>query len=222
MSSDAAVRLLASVPLFADLDEAELMLIARLLKPATFRSGNYLCRQGQAGDCMYMIQSGEADVLVRGQDGKELRVAKLRAGDIAGELNMIDGTARGADVVAGGLVKTFRLERDTLSQMRARFHPAAFKILRRIGLTICRRIRGVNDIVGDSIRKPQQAVAPQAPQAQPLGQAPGQSQAKSGTTGIRADSWDDFRKKYRKLSAKQEREQNRGFWTGVMGKLVGG
>ena len=48
MSSDAAVRLLASVPLFADLDEAELMLIARLLKPATFRSGNYLCRQGQA------------------------------------------------------------------------------------------------------------------------------------------------------------------------------
>ena len=51
----------------------------------TFSKGEYLFHQGKEGDTMYVILEGEVDILVN-----DIVVATFRAGDIFGEMALID------------------------------------------------------------------------------------------------------------------------------------
>ena len=61
----------------------------------TFTAGDVLIRQGDANEMMFIILSGELEVRVAGKV-----VAKLKGGDLFGELSMIDEEPASGDVVA--------------------------------------------------------------------------------------------------------------------------
>ncbi|HLE56869.1 MAG TPA: cyclic nucleotide-binding domain-containing protein [Rhodothermia bacterium] len=63
------------------------------------RAGDVLFREGDIGDCMYVIQEGEAEV-IRTEDGKDTRVAVMGAGDLFGEMAIIRHEKRSATVRA--------------------------------------------------------------------------------------------------------------------------
>jgi CRP/FNR family cyclic AMP-dependent transcriptional regulator len=86
---------LQRVRLFADLDKRELSEIARLFKPRTFSAGETVIREGSGGGAFYVIESGEATVLVRGQPR-----ATLGPGDHFGEVALIDEGSRTATITA--------------------------------------------------------------------------------------------------------------------------
>ncbi len=52
----------AKVPLLRSLTEEEQLKIAALLKPKEFEDGENIITQGEEGDCMYFIQSGEVSL----------------------------------------------------------------------------------------------------------------------------------------------------------------
>jgi CRP-like cAMP-binding protein len=58
-------------------------------------AGDYLFREGEPGDVMYVLIRGEAEVLMAG-----LPMELCKSGDIVGELAMVDGSMRSATVVA--------------------------------------------------------------------------------------------------------------------------
>ena len=58
----------AQVPLFADLDDAELEQVARLFKQRTFAAGETVAKEGSGGAAFFLIESGEATVTVGGQE----------------------------------------------------------------------------------------------------------------------------------------------------------
>jgi diguanylate cyclase len=60
-------------------------------------AGQYLFRQGEAGDVAYLIEWGSVEVLVDQPFGS-CRVATLGAGEIVGEMALFDGTPRSASV----------------------------------------------------------------------------------------------------------------------------
>jgi len=68
--------------------------IGKILQP-----GEILFRQGDIGDCMYVVQEGDAEV-IRAEDGHETRVAIMRAGDLFGEMAIIQRETRSATVKA--------------------------------------------------------------------------------------------------------------------------
>jgi CRP-like cAMP-binding protein len=68
--------------------------IGKILQP-----GEILFRQGDIGDCMYVIQEGEAEV-IRTEDGHDARVAIMRAGDLFGEMAIIQRERRSATIRA--------------------------------------------------------------------------------------------------------------------------
>ncbi|RMF17132.1 MAG: cyclic nucleotide-binding domain-containing protein, partial [Candidatus Dadabacteria bacterium] len=110
-SPDAAVLLnrvltLADVPLFANLEGEELALIAEAVEPVEVAAGQQLIRQGDAGDSLFVIVEGAVDVVVGGRC-----VASLSAGAVVGEMAVIDGQPRSADVIASdeGRVRLLRL-----------------------------------------------------------------------------------------------------------------
>lgn len=105
-----------------------------------FRDGEMIVRQGEAGDCMFVIQSGEVEVLRR--DGaQEFCLATLRSGDFFGEMALFEREVRSASVRAVGDVWVLTLEKKTFLRRIHEDPGLVFKILERMS----QRIRKLND-----------------------------------------------------------------------------
>ena len=87
-------ELIARVPIFAGLPEDRLTVIARLLSPRLALPDEMLVRQGERGDSMYFIASGQVEIIMAGQSVPIL----LGAGDFFGEMALLTGAPRAADV----------------------------------------------------------------------------------------------------------------------------
>jgi CRP/FNR family transcriptional regulator, cyclic AMP receptor protein len=97
LTSDRRVALLAATPLFADLDPAGMQMIAERAIEVAFDGGHVIARQGDIGTGFFVIVSGAVRVV---RDGQE--VARLGQGEFFGELSVLDGRPRTAQVVADG------------------------------------------------------------------------------------------------------------------------
>ncbi len=64
-----------------------------------YRTGDYIVREGEIGDSMYVILSGQAEVM-RSTDGTDVRLAVLGKGDIVGEMAIFQKEKRSASVRA--------------------------------------------------------------------------------------------------------------------------
>jgi CRP/FNR family transcriptional regulator, cyclic AMP receptor protein len=91
----APVELLRRVPLFADLDDAELAQVALLFKERHFAAGETVVKEGSDGAAFFLIESGDATVTVRGATR-----ASLGPGDHFGEIALIDEGVRSATIAA--------------------------------------------------------------------------------------------------------------------------
>jgi CRP-like cAMP-binding protein len=86
---------LQRVPLFADLGRRDLQRIARLFKERRFAAGETVIREGSGGATLYLIETGEATVSVRGEQRRT-----LGPGDYFGEIALIDEGQRSATITA--------------------------------------------------------------------------------------------------------------------------
>jgi CRP/FNR family transcriptional regulator, cyclic AMP receptor protein len=92
--------LLKQVPLFRSLRAEDSRRIAALLQKQTLRKGDALFREGEEGNCLYMIIAGKIKIVRQSRDGDEMILAMLSAGDFCGEMALLDGMPRSADAVA--------------------------------------------------------------------------------------------------------------------------
>jgi cAMP-dependent protein kinase regulator len=74
-----AIETLSRVPLFEELDSAELALIAESMNEANVPVGGIVTAEGGPGDGFFVIESGEAEVTIRGEPR-----ATMTAGDYFG------------------------------------------------------------------------------------------------------------------------------------------
>ncbi|MCG3133116.1 MAG: Serine/threonine-protein kinase PknD [Planctomycetes bacterium] len=74
--------------------------LAAACEPRRFAAGDALIRQGHPADGLWLFASGRADVRLRRKEGSDLILAQMERGDIAGEMALLTGAPRNADVVA--------------------------------------------------------------------------------------------------------------------------
>ncbi|HLF28399.1 MAG TPA: HEAT repeat domain-containing protein [Anaerolineae bacterium] len=103
------VLLLHEVPLFAELSPDDLKQIADIAREQFYADGAILCRDGEEGQELYVIASGQVRV-VKGSNGSERLLATRRVGDVIGEMAIIDSVPRSATVRAEGEVRTLVIE----------------------------------------------------------------------------------------------------------------
>lgn len=76
----------------------------------TYQNGEEIVRQGDSGDCMYVVQEGEVEVVVE-QDGREVRLGVRRAGEFFGEMAIFEREVRMATVRALGSARVLSVDR---------------------------------------------------------------------------------------------------------------
>ena len=91
----APVQVIEHVPLFADLSKREMQQIARLFKERRFGAGETVVQEGSGGAAFFVIESGEAEVLLGGK-----KHSTLKPGDYFGEIALIDEGTRMATISA--------------------------------------------------------------------------------------------------------------------------
>jgi CRP-like cAMP-binding protein len=68
-------------------------------------------RQGDAGDSMYIVISGQVAINYAGRDGKEMQVAVVSPGDFFGEASLLTGETRNSSAVALSRVDCYELQK---------------------------------------------------------------------------------------------------------------
>ena len=108
----------------------ELSAFASRLHRVEAPSGTLLYRQGDPSDCMHFIITGRLEVWVRDGDGDRRLVTHLSSGDCVGELSLLTGDARAADVVVIRDALLARLDRPEFEAMLVAYPDAGLNIAR--------------------------------------------------------------------------------------------
>jgi len=107
-----------------------------------YGDGHAIVRQGELGDCMYVIQEGQVEVIYR-KGEKEFCLAVLGPGDFFGEMALIDQQVRSATVRALGPVIVMRVEKRMFLQRVHEDASFAFRIIKKLAL----RIRDLENVL---------------------------------------------------------------------------
>ena len=104
-----------------------------------YADGEDIVRQGDVGDCMYVVQSGRVEV-VQATDRGEQHLAFLETGDFFGEMAVFEKETRSATVRASGEARVLKVDKKTLLRRIKEDPLLAVNLLQ----TMSHRIRDLN------------------------------------------------------------------------------
>jgi CRP-like cAMP-binding protein len=115
---------LRAIPIFSELSKRELRTVSRLMTEIAVSEGRTLCREGEVGRDFMIILDGTAVVRRGGR-----KIASLGPGDFLGELAVLSGAPRTADVVATSDMTLETLNRREFMTLLDESGPIAKKVL---------------------------------------------------------------------------------------------
>lgn len=143
ISLETVISSLGGIPLFSDLDQAELSEIVRIMLVLRFQDGEVVFREGDPGDAWYVIFEGHAEVWKAMPSGPPRRLSVLDMGDCFGEIAILDGSARSASVSASGPLTVFRFRRVAFDELLDQGSLAAHKLVGAMARQLARRHRSI-------------------------------------------------------------------------------
>ncbi|MDA1143007.1 MAG: cyclic nucleotide-binding domain-containing protein [Planctomycetota bacterium] len=109
-----ALRLIQQIPLFDDFSQEEVATVATQFQIESFKSGEEVISFGEMGDKFYVIQSGQAEVLLPDGDAP---LQRLKAQDFFGEIALLEDVPRTATVRATSEMTVLSLGREDFLQL---------------------------------------------------------------------------------------------------------
>jgi CRP-like cAMP-binding protein len=135
------VSFLTEVPLFAEIPEDELEELAHVMGTIELSPGDVLFRQGEEADGLHVLERGLVQAMRRLPGEDEFEYARLGAGEVLGEIPLLDGGLRTGTVRALEPTTALFLARADFTALVSRLHPTAFAIKRQIVRLACERLR---------------------------------------------------------------------------------
>jgi cAMP-dependent protein kinase regulator len=121
-------NLLAASALFSGFSPVERRQLLERLSLQEVPAGARVIQEGDPGNCMYMIKSGQVEVSTSDPGGQKVVLAILEEGDYFGEISLITGRPRTASVTALRATELMRLVKEDFDQFVSR-HPETRKAL---------------------------------------------------------------------------------------------
>lgn len=141
----AETRLGEVVPLEL-LDAQELTLLSATLARREIATGEYVFRQGDPGDEMFIIARGSASVY-RSGEGRTHRLVTFSQGTVFGEMALLDSSPRSASVRADEPLVCYAMSNAELQRLVAEHHQVAVKLLVSLSRELGRRLRVANQTI---------------------------------------------------------------------------
>lgn len=137
--------------LFGALPENVLQHLASHVSVFTMEPGEYLFREGDEANCMFVVLQGDLEVLKRAKSGPDSRVAVLGPGDWFGEMGVIDVQPRSASVLTVSPARFVKITSADLDRLY-RFDVKSYAlIVLNIAREMSRRLRVADGILADLI-----------------------------------------------------------------------
>ena len=131
------IELLQSVSIFWDLNENDLGHIADKMVAKHFENGNYIFLEDSEGEQCFFVLEGSVKVTRLSKDGREVILAMLNEGDFFGEMSLLDGESRSANVIALEKTKVLTLDRNDFIAVVNDYPQIAVQLLKELA----RRLR---------------------------------------------------------------------------------
>ena len=131
------IELLQSVSIFWDLNENDLGHIADKMVAKHFENGNYIFLEDSDGEQCFFVLEGSVKVTRLSKDGREVILAMLNEGDFFGEMSLLDGESRSANVIALEKTKVLTLDRNDFIAVVNDYPQIAVQLLKELA----RRLR---------------------------------------------------------------------------------
>ena len=103
-------------PLFAGLSPSALNDILGRMTARGYTANQYICREGDTSDRMYLLESGVVEVII-GEGSAAQVIAHLRRGDIFGEMGLLTDEQRAASILTGMPTLVLHLGRSTFTEI---------------------------------------------------------------------------------------------------------
>ncbi|MEX0851759.1 MAG: Crp/Fnr family transcriptional regulator [Bauldia sp.] len=140
MTLEQIVAALERTVLFNGLDVDEIRRLSGIARHSALAPSAVLFDQGDESDGLYVVISGIVRIYLVSQDGREATINLAEAGEVIGEMALLDGLPRSASAAALTEAALIFIPRDAFLDLL----DGSAKLARQIILTLCERLRATN------------------------------------------------------------------------------
>ena len=126
------IELLQSVALFWDLSEEELGYISQKMIARHYESGKFIFLEDSEGEQCFFVVQGIVKVTRLSKDGREVILAMLNEGEFFGEMALLDGESRSANVIALEETEVLTLNREDFLVVLHDYPQIAIQLLKEM------------------------------------------------------------------------------------------
>ncbi len=138
-----AVATLQRVPLFNNMPSQFLRHLAQVAICRRFRTGDVLCSKGEMSSTLFVLLKGQVMVVGVDDEGREVLLNFLKPGDFFGELSLIDGRPRSADVIAVTDGEALLVRRSDFLALAERMPNLIWQVME----VLARRVREADELI---------------------------------------------------------------------------
>lgn len=149
LSRSEEAQALSKIPLFKQLDHAELENLAESVDQVKYKAGEVIFHENDTGDALYVIDEGAVRIWVRDEDVQEVTLSELKSGEFFGELAVLDSGERSANASAIVDTTLHRLRREDFQKFLLQYPHAATDVIREIAA----RLRQTNQLVSQRVTR---------------------------------------------------------------------
>lgn len=143
-------EVLKKIPLFQDLNQREFAKIDDILHHRRFAADEAIVREGEKGVGMYIILTGQVQIVHAGEDGSALKLATLGPGDFFGEQALLDESPRTASAIAVEPCQAIGFFRPDLMELIEQNPRLGLKVVMRLSQMISFRLRQTNRLLKEA------------------------------------------------------------------------
>ncbi|MEC9007161.1 MAG: Crp/Fnr family transcriptional regulator [Candidatus Neomarinimicrobiota bacterium] len=127
---------LRNVPIFSDLKDTDLNIISDKMVSRTYEKGQMILLEESQGETFFIIITGAVKVTRLSDDGREVILAMLGESDFFGEMSLLDGEGRSANIVANEEAEVLTLSRSDFLDCLETYPKIAIALLEELAIRL--------------------------------------------------------------------------------------
>lgn len=127
---------LRNVPIFSDLKDSDLNIIAEKMISRSYDKGKMILLEESQGETFFIIKKGAVKVTRQSDDGREVILAILGESDFFGEMSLLDGEGRSANIVSNDNAEVLTLSRSDFLDCLETYPKIAIALLEELAIRL--------------------------------------------------------------------------------------